>query len=311
MDRLVTLFGGGGFLGRYVAQALFDAGARVRIVQRDPRSAYFLMPLAAVGQLQLVAGDVTDAQRVRDAAQGSDSVVNLVGILKGDFAGVHVQGARNVAEGAAAAGAEALVQVSAIGADPDAPSAYARSKSDGEAAVSAAFPGATILRPSLLFGREDNFVNRFAGLARLSFLLPVIRGGMRIQPVYAADVARAVAAAALGPRTHAGRTYELGGPQVLTMRELIAWVCRTTGRDRTLVDVPDPVAELLSRATGWLPGAPITHDQYLMLCRDSVVSPGAAGLEAFGVGKTPLAAVAEGWLTSYRRRGRFAAKSPY
>jgi NADH dehydrogenase len=134
---------------------------------------------------------------------------------------------------------------------------------------------------------------------------------MRIQPVYAADVARAVAAAALGPRTHAGRTYELGGPQVLTMRELIAWVCRTTGRDRTLVDVPDPVAELLSRATGWLPGAPITHDQYLMLCRDSVVSPGAAGLEAFGVGKTPLAAVAEGWLTSYRRRGRFAAKSPY
>jgi NADH dehydrogenase len=311
MDRLVTLFGGGGFLGRYVAQALFDAGARVRIVQRDPRSAYFLTPLAAVGQLQFVAGDITDAARVRAAVQGSDAVVNLVGILKGDFASIHVGGARNVAEAAAAAGAGALVQVSAIGADPEAPSAYARSKGAGEAAVREAFPGATIVRPSLLFGREDNFVNRFAGLARLSAFLPVIRGGMRMQPVYAADVARAVAAAALGPDAHAGRTYELGGPQVLTMRELMAWVCRTTGRDRTLVDIPDFAAELLARTTGWLPGAPITHDQYLMLCRDSVVSPGAAGLEAFGIGKTPLAAVAEGWLTSYRRHGRFAAKSPY
>jgi uncharacterized protein YbjT (DUF2867 family) len=311
MDRLVTLFGGGGFLGRYVAQALFDAGARVRIVQRDPRSAYFLTPLAAVGQLQLVAGDVADAARVRAAVQGSAAVVNLVGILKGDFAAVHVQGARNVAEAAAAAGAEALVHVSAIGADPEAPSAYARSKGEGEAAVRSAFPTATILRPSLLFGREDNFVNRFAGLARLAPFLPVIRGGMKMQPVYAADVARAVAAAALGRGAHAGKTYELGGPQVLTMRELMGWVCRTTGRDRALVDIPDAAAELLARATGWLPGAPLTHDQYLMLCRDSVVSSDSAGLEAFGIGKTPLAAVAEGWLTSYRRHGRFAAKSPY
>jgi NADH dehydrogenase len=311
MDRLVTLFGGGGFLGRYVAQALFDAGARVRIVQRDPRSAYFLTPLASLGQLQFVVGDVTDAARVQAAVRGSAAVVNLVGILKGDFEAIHVGGARNVAEAAAAAGAGALVHVSAIGADPDAPSAYARSKGEGESAVRAAFPGATILRPSLLFGREDNFVNRFAGLARWAAVLPVIRGGMKMQPVYAADVARAIAAAALGPGAHAGKTYELGGPQVLTMRELMAWVCRTTGRDRALVDVPDPISGVLARATGWLPGAPITHDQYLMLCRDNVVSPDAAGLEAFGVGKTPLAAVAEGWLTSYRRHGRFAAKSPY
>jgi NADH dehydrogenase len=134
---------------------------------------------------------------------------------------------------------------------------------------------------------------------------------MKIQPVYAADAARAIAAAALDPRTHGGRTYELGGPQVLTMRELMEWVCRTTGRGRTLVDVPDPVAAIAARATGWLPGAPLTHDQYLMLCRDSVVSPDARGLEAFGIPKTPLAAVAEGWLTSYRKHGRFAAKQPY
>jgi NADH dehydrogenase len=311
MDRLVTLFGGGGFLGRYVAQALFRTGARVRIVQRDPRSAFFLKPLASLGQIQFVAADILDAERVRAATQGSQAVVNLVGILKGDFEGIHVEGARNAAEAAAAAGAGAFVQVSAIGADPEAPSAYARSKGEGEAAVRAAFPTATIVRPSLVFGREDNFVNRFAGLARLAAVLPVVRGAMKIQPVYAADAARAIAAAALDPRTHGGRTYELGGPQVLTMRELMEWVCRTTGRGRTLVDVPDPVAAIAARATGWLPGAPLTHDQYLMLCRDSVVSPDARGLEAFGIPKTPLAAVAEGWLTSYRKHGRFAAKQPY
>ncbi|MBV8686487.1 MAG: NAD(P)H-binding protein [Alphaproteobacteria bacterium] len=311
MDRLVTLFGGGGFLGRYVAQALFDRGARVRIVQRDPRRAFFLQPLAGLGQIQFVAADVADAARAARAAQGSDAVVNLVGAIKPPFHAVHVEGARHVAEAAAAAGAAALVQVSALGAAPDAPSAYARSKSDGEAAARAAFPGATIVRPSLLFGREDNFVNRFAGLARLAPVLPVIRGGMRIQPVYAADAARAIAAAALDPASHGARTYELGGPQVMTMRELMGWICRTTGHERALVEVPDIAASLGSRLTGWLPGAPLTHDQYLMLCRDSVVSPGAEGLEAFGISKTPLAAVAEGWLSAYRRRGRFAAKSPY
>jgi len=311
MDRLVTLFGGGGFLGRYVAQALFKTGARVRIVQRDPRAAFFLKPLAGLGQIQFVAADLLDAERVAAAAQGSHDVVNLVGILKGDFEAVHVEGARNVARAAAAAGAEAFVQVSAIGADPDAPSAYARSKGEGEAAVRSAFPGATIVRPSLVFGREDNFVNRFAGLAALSPVLPVIRGAMRMQPVYSGDVARAIAAAALEPRIHGGKTYELGGPQVMTMRELMQWICRTTGRDRTLLDIPDPIAAIAARATGWLPGAPITRDQYLMLCRDNVVAPGAEGLEAFGISKTPLAAVSEGWLTRYRKHGRFAAKSPY
>ncbi|HEX8064365.1 MAG TPA: complex I NDUFA9 subunit family protein [Allosphingosinicella sp.] len=310
-DRVVTLFGGGGFLGRYTAQALFRTGARVRVAQRHPRRANFLHPLAAVGQLQVLAVDIRDRGAVRAAVRGSDCVVNLVGILKGDFEAIHVAGARNVAEAAAEAGAGSLVHVSAIGADPDSESAYGRSKGEGEAAVRAAFPDATILRPSILFGREDNFINRFAGMARLAPVLPVLSGATRFQPVYAADVGRAVTAAALHPRGHGGRTYELGGPQVLTMRELMEWVCETTGRGRPLVDIPDPVGRLIARATGWLPGAPITWDQWLMLRRDNVVSPGAEGLEAFGLPKTPLAAVSEGWLTSYRRHGRFAAKSPY
>ena len=310
-DRLVTLFGGGGFLGRYAVQALHRAGARVRIVQRDPRRAYFLKPLGALGQTQFVAADLRDADRVRRSVEGSSAVINLVGVLKGDFQGLHVDGARNAAEAAAEAGASAFVQVSAIGADPESESEYGRTKGEGEAAVRAAFPGATIIRPSILFGHEDNFINRFARMAQLAPAIPVIRGQTRFQPVYVADVGRAVAAAALDPATHGGKTYELGGPQVMTMAELIEWTCETTGRQRALIPVPDPIARLLARLTGWAPGAPITWDQWLMLQRDNVVSPGAKGLEAFGLTKTPLAAVAEGWLASYRRHGRFAAKSPY
>jgi NADH dehydrogenase len=310
-NRVVTLFGGGGFLGRYTAQALFETGARVRVAQRNPRGANFLQPMAAVGQMHLVPVDIRDRDRVRAAVRGSDAVVNLIGILKGDFEAVHVGGARNVAEAAAEAGVGALVHVSAIGADPKSESAYGRSKGEGEEAVRSAFPGATILRPSLLFGREDNFVNRFAGMARLSPVLPVVSGRTRLQPVYAAEVGRAVAASALEPGKHGGKTYELGGPQVLTMRELMEWVCETTGRARPLLDIPDPVGRLIARTTGWLPGAPITWDQWLMLRRDNVVAEGSEGLEAFGLPKTPLSAVSEGWLTSYRQSGRFAAKSPY
>jgi NADH dehydrogenase len=261
--------------------------------------------------MHLVPVDIRDREKVRAVVRGSDAVINLVGILKGDFVAIHVDGARNVAEAAAEAGARALVHVSAIGADPESESAYGRSKGEGEEAVRAAFPGATILRPSILFGREDNFINRFAGMARLAPVLPVVSGRTRLQPVYAADVGRAVTAAALDPRRHGGKTYELGGPQVLTMRELMEWVCETTGRGRPLLDIPDPVGRLIARTTGWLPGAPITWDQWLMLRRDNVVAEGAPGLEAFGLPRTPLAAVSEGWLTSYRRHGRFAAKSPY
>jgi len=311
MDRVVTLFGGGGFVGRYVAQALYKTGARVRIAQRDPRTAFFLKPLGALGQTQFVGVDIRNPDQVAAAVQGSFAVVNLVGILKGNFEQFHIDGAQNIAEAAAAAGVRSLVQVSAIGADPESPSRYGRSKGEGEEAVRAAFPNATIMRPSVVFGREDNFVNRFAAMVRLLPFLPVIKGAAKLQPVYAADVGRAVTAAALDPQTHGGKTYELGGPQVVTMRELNEFICKATGRNRMLVDIPDGVAGMMAKATGWLPGAPITSDQWLMLQKDNVVGERARGLKDFGISPTPLAAVSEGWLTSYRRHGRFAAKQPY
>jgi NADH dehydrogenase len=312
-DRLVTLFGGGGFLGRYVAQQMYRTGrtTRLRIAERDPRRAYYLKSLGAVGQTQFAAVDIRDRERVAAAVRGCDAVVNLIGVLKGDFRGIHIEGARNVAEACAEAGVASLVHISAIGVDPRTPSRYGRTKALGEEAVRSAFPQAVIVRPSLMFGQDDQFVNRFAGMARLLPVFPVIRANLKIQPVYVGDVAKAVAAAAFDPRTHGGNTYELGGPQVLTMGELMQWICDATARNRLLVDLPDAVTAAIASLFGWLPGAPITSDQWLMLQRDNVVSDKAPGLEAFGITPTPLAAVAEGWLNTYRRHGRFAAKSPY
>jgi uncharacterized protein YbjT (DUF2867 family) len=308
-DRLITLFGGGGFVGRYVAQALFKAGARVRIAGREPRRAYFLKPLCGLGQIQFVRADVADPRQAEAAAHGADAVVNLVGVLSGDFQAIHVEGARNVAEGAARQGVPALVHVSAIGADPESESDYGRSKGEGEAAVRAAFPGAAIVRPSIVFGQEDDFINRLARMAQLMPALPVIRGGWKLQPVHAADLGKAIALAALDPAPYAGRTFELGGPQVLTMRELNEWLCRTTGRNRPIAAIPDSLGRLIARLTGWLPGAPISWDQWLMMSRDNVAQ--GPGFEAFGIRPAPLAAVAEEWLTLYRRHGRFAKPSPY
>jgi len=306
-DLLVTLFGGGGFLGRYVAQALLKTGVRIRVAGRDPRRAWFLKPLGGLGQVQFVRADLTDKASVAAAVQGADAVVNLVGILKGNFHRVHVEGARNIAEAAAAAGVPALVHISAIGADAESESAYGRSKGEGEEAVRAAFPSATIIRPSIAFGQEDNFVNRFARMARLMPILPVIRPSWKLQPVHAADLAKAVALAALDPAAHSARTYELGGPQVMTMAELNEWICQATGRGRPLAALPDPAGKALVRVTSWLPGAPMTWDQWLMMQRDNVAT--GPGFEAFGLHPAPLAAVAESWLTPFKRHGRFA-KAP-
>jgi NADH dehydrogenase len=203
-----------------------------------------------------------------------------------------------------------MVQVSAIGADSESASAYGRSKGLGEKAVRAAFPGATIVRPSILFGREDQFINKFARMAQLFPAIPVLHGQAKFQPVYVADAGRAIAQAALRPDVHGGKTYELGGPQILSMREINEWIGQATGHNRALLDIPDPVGAAMARLTGWLPGAPITWDQWLMLQSDNVVGKGALGLKEFGISPTPLAAVAEGWMTTYRRHGRFAAKAP-
>ncbi|MHA3790174.1 NAD(P)H-binding protein [Sphingomonas sp. YL-JM2C] len=308
MSRLVTLFGGGGFLGRYVAQELLKAGARVRVAERDPSDAWFLKPLGGLGQTQFVPASVTKPATVAAAVAGADSVINLVGILKGDFDSIHRKGAAHVAAAAKAAGAESLVHVSAIGADPESPSAYGRSKGQGEAAVRAAFADATIIRPSIVFGSEDGFLNRFAAMQSAPFV-PVLRGAVKFQPVWVADVARAIAAAALDPGAHAGKTYELGGPEVVTMAELNAWLARATGHNPTFVPIPDSIGGLLATVAGALPGAPITRDQWRMLQADNVVTPGAKGIEAFGIKPTPMEAVAPAWLVRYRPHGRFASQT--
>lgn len=301
-DKLVTLIGGGGFLGRYVAQALLEAGARVRIAQRDPREAWFIKTQGGLGQTQFVAADVKRPETIARAVAGADAVVNLVGVLAGDFGGVHVRGAETVAKAAAAAGVAALVHVSAIGADAAAASAYGRSKGEGEAAVRAAFPGATILRPSIVFGREDNFVNMFAGMIAKAPIVPVVSPNTRFQPVFVADVADAVAVALADPEAFGGRTFELGGPDVLTMGELVRWVAGAVEKSPSFVDVPDSLAGLIAM----LPGAPITRDQLRMLARDNVVAGDADGFAALGLSPRPLAAVAPAWLVRFRKGGRFS-----
>ena len=307
-DKLVTVIGGGGFVGRYVVQALLGSGARLRVAQRDPRDAFYLRPLGALGQIQFVAADIARADSVARAIDGADAVINLVGVLAGDFQRYHVDGARTVAAAAARAGAATLVHVSAIGADPASPSRYGRSKGEGERAVRDAFGAATIVRPSIVFGREDAFLNRFAGMIAKAPVVPVVRAGVRFQPVFATDVGEAVAAIVADPAATAGRTYELGGPDVMTMGEIIHWIADAIGRTPAIVALPDAVAALIARA-GFLPLAPITWDQWLMLQQDNVVAAGAEGLAALGVTPTPLASVAPEWLVRFRRQGRFSRRA--
>lgn len=304
-DRLVTVFGGGGFVGRYVVQALLRGGARVRIAQRDPRQAWFLKPLGGLGQTQFVAADVTRADTVANAVAGADAVVNLVGVLSGKFDAIHVAGAHTVAHAATDVGVGALIHLSAIGADPDSASDYGRSKGLGEAAVRAAFPDANVVRPSIVFGREDAFINRFAGMIAKAPVVPVVRSGTKFQPVFVADVGDAVAALINGG--HAGEAFDLAGPDVMTMGEIIRWIATTIQRDPAIVALPDVASALIARA-GFLPGAPITWDQWLMLQRDNIAAPGAKGLSDLGITPTPLAAVAPEWLVRFRRQGRFARR---
>jgi uncharacterized protein YbjT (DUF2867 family) len=304
-DQLITVFGGSGFLGRYVVRALLETGARVRIAARSPGDGWFLKTQGGLGQTQFVAADVRNPASVARALVGATAAVNLVGILKGDFDAFHVAGAHHVAAAAATAGCGALVQVSAIGADPNSASAYGKSKGEGEAAVMSAFPTATILRPSIVFGREDGFVNRFADLISMLPVVPIIRGSAKFQPVYVGDVAGAVTGALAEPAAYGGKTYELGGPEIITMDALNRWIANATGRRRMFVAMPDAVAGTMASLTGWLPGAPMTRDQWLMLQSDNVVT-GADGLKALGIAATPLEAVADGWLVRYRRHGRFA-----
>jgi len=305
-EQLVTVFGGAGFIGRYVCEFLFRSGVRVRVATRDPRNDYFLQPLAQVGQFGFEKGDITNAASVRNAVKSATAVVNLCGVFDRNMHKVHVDGARNVAEAASEAETRALVQVSAIGASLESESAYGRTKAEGEEAVRKAFPSATVVRPSLVFGPEDDLTNRFAAMARLPFL-PVIAARRNFQPVYVRDVARAIAMAALDPGRFGGQTYEIAGPQVMSMAELHHAILEITGQRPEVVHMPDLFGSALSRF-GWLPGAPLTRDQWMMLQRDNLPSGELPGLDAFGIDPTPLGAVGYEWLGRFHRGGKFAGR---
>jgi len=315
---LVTIYGGSGFLGRHVVRAIARTGARMRIAVRRPELAGHLQPLGGVGQIVPVQANVRFPDSLLAAAADADAVVNLVGILfaagKQTFKAVQDEGARHVAEAARAAGARALVHVSAIGADPNSKSIYARTKAAGEAAVTETFPGAVIFRPSVVFGPEDEFFNRFAALARISPLLPLIGGGRtKFQPVFVGDVAQAIVAALEGSARPA-EPYELGGPQIMTMREVMERVLAYTMRSRPLVPVPFWFAKLQGAFLQWLPKPPLTVDQVRLLQTDNIVSEAAikAGrtLEGLSIDPVAVASVVPDYLEQFRPRGQFSVYKP-
>lgn len=310
---LVTVFGGSGFIGRYVVGALARRGFRVRVGVRQPHLANHLQPLGTVGQIMPVQANVRYPDSLSSACSGADAVVNLVGILTSagaqKFDAVHAEGAGAVAEAARNAGARRLVQISAIGADAQATAEYARSKAEGEARASEAFAGTVVVRPSIVFGPEDSFFNRFAAMARLSPALPLIGGGhTRFQPVYAGDVADGIAEL-LTLEAAAGKTYEFGGPEIFTFRELMEFMLRTIQRRRMLVPVPWAVARLQGAVLQLLPGSLLTMDQVELLKTDNVVSEAAAGagltVEGLGIAPKAVAAIVPAYLGRFRRAGQF------
>lgn len=317
LDTLVTVFGGSGFVGRNVVRALAKRDYRIRVAVRRPELAGHLQPLGRVGQIHTVQANLRYPDSVAAALRDSHVAINLVGILTEGgaqtFNAVQAEGAATIAKAAAAAGAR-LVHVSAIGADADSASAYARAKAAGEAAVLAAVPEAVIMRPSVVFGPEDQFTNRFAGLARISPFLPLIGGGeTRMQPVYVGDVASAVADAVDG-KAQAGATYELGGPEVLSFREILKIILDITDRDRALLPLPFGLAKLQAALLQFAPGPlKLTPDQVELLRHDNVVSEAAkaAGLTLQGLGITPdsLEAVAPQYLWRFRPSGQFQRKN--
>jgi uncharacterized protein YbjT (DUF2867 family) len=303
---VATVFGGSGFIGRYVVKRLTHKGFVVRVAVRDPEAALFLKTAGGVGQIVPLFAAVENEATVRRALDGAALAVNLVGILaervRGDFQRVHAEGAGCIARVATEMDVERLVHVSAIGADPASPSQYAASKGAGETAVRQVFAGATILRPSIVFGPEDHFFNRFAALARMSPIMPVIAGSTRMQPVFVGDVADAVMAA-LARADAAGATYELGGPRVWTFRELLSYVLTETRRHRPLVNIPMGLARLEARFLELLPDKPLTRDQLLMLTHDNVVEAGMPSLPELGIVPTPVELIVPQYLRRFQPGG--------
>ena len=307
--RQVTIFGGSGFLGRHTVRALARAGWRIKVAVRHPNRGFFLKPLGQVGQIALVKCDATDADDVARALEGSHAVVNLCGILYArgqSFDEVHAIGAGNIAQAAANAGIETMVHVSAIGADANSNSRYAQSKAEGEKRVRAALPAATILRPSIIFGPEDRFFNKFAGLARMLPFLPLIGGGKTLfQPVFVGNVAAAIAASLEMPGAR-GRTYELGGPTIYSFRQMMQVILDVTGRKRLLLPVPFGIAMFKSFFLQMAPTPILTPDQVKLLKNDNVVAPTAASLSDLGITPTTIEAELPAYLWRFRAKGEYA-----
>ena len=313
-SKLVTVFGASGFLGRHIVRALGNDGWRLRAAVRYPNTAHFLKPMGRVGQIQLLKTNVTDEAAVDAALRGADAAINLVGILSESgsqrFGALHADAAERIARLATKHGVTRLVHVSALGADAGSASTYARTKAQGEERVRAAFAGATILRPSIVFGPEDDFFNRFAWLARMSPALPLIGGGRtRFQPVYVGDVALAVRAVLRDAAT-AGVTYELGGPEVLTLKDVMQLVLKQTQRKRVLIPVPFALARPLGAVLGLLPKPMLTRDQVRLLGQDNVVAADAHTLHDLGIVPTAAEAILPSYLWRFRKTGQFETVSP-
>jgi NADH dehydrogenase len=300
-DKLVTLFGGSGFLGHYVAQVLLRRGARLRIASREPEKAYSLKPLANLGQLQFARCDILDERSVRRCVAASEGVVNLVGAFEGDLEKLMGDAAGDLARAALEAGANRFVHVSAIGADAGSAVSYARGKALGEEKVLQAFPQATVLRPSIIFAEDDDFLNMFARLIRLFPILPVFGPDARLQLTFADDVADAVVNALEDSARHGGRIYELGGPEVLTMMDINERIAAAQNRRRTFLPMPDGVSSTFAA----MPGTPMSKDQWMLLKQGSVANPALPGYAELGITPRPVSLFLDRWMQRYRRHGRF------
>jgi uncharacterized protein YbjT (DUF2867 family) len=303
---LVTVIGGTGFLGRYVVQELAQAGYAVQVISRRAHRAAHQQPLGYQTRVIYKRGDITQPRSIQEAIAGSFAVINLVGILfekrKQRFSAIHAQCPERLAQLAREAGVKRFIHLSALGVDKATHSLYARSKATGEKAVLSAFPEATILRPSVVFGAEDNFFNQFAQMATITPALPLIGGGnTRFQPVYVGDVAKAVVAALKKPET-AGKIYELGGPEILSFREILEYILAQTERKNCLITLPLPIANMVGFAGEWLPRPPLTRDQVRLLKQDNVVSAEAEGFAALGITPTAIEQVVPAYLARYRRK---------
>jgi NADH dehydrogenase len=308
-NSLVTILGGSGLLGRYAVRAFANAGWRIKVGVRHPNLAHYLSPMGQVGQILVAKADVRDADAVVAAVKGADVVVNLVGILHPaggqSYQNVHVEAPRTIARAAKAAGVNALLHISTMNISVDSQSAYARSKAEGEIALRTGFPQATLIKPSLVFGPDDQFFNKFAGLARMLPALPLIGGGhTKFQPVFAGDVADAILKCAQDPATR-GKTYELGGPTIYSFKDMLKLILRETGRSRPLIPIPFWLASIQAFFLQLLPGKLLTPDQVKFLKTDNVVTPGALTLGDLGIRPDSLEAIAPSYLWRFRPKGQF------